>query len=338
MAILRGFLYSTKVLQYFNCTCFGKTLKYVMLSIFVTSLILCLKLATNFSDIYFLTQPFSSYKRCNINCSEERTSAGYFPKHVHQIFFNAEGRGMPKNFEEGLLTWQRDHNLKYAFTYTLWNLSMVENLISINYPWMKRTFNGYSQWVQKVDLAKYVILHKYGGLYADLDISSKSRDISELYGKVSKETNVILYETQPFGIGGDFFLSKPTDPYFCEVLCALPQADKWYVLPYVTTMMSTGPLYLTVRYRTFHDQRTIKVLSSDELAPFIRHTKGATWHQLDGTIMWWIFCHRKDVSSYLQQHALIFLSVVLFLVTLSMCLVFKRRIHLIMKRRCFSRI
>ena len=47
---------------------------------------------------------------------------------------------------------------------------MAEDLIQTHYPWFMDTFQGYDMEVKKADAARVFILHRYGGLYLDLDV------------------------------------------------------------------------------------------------------------------------------------------------------------------------
>ena len=50
------------------------------------------------------------------------------------------------------------------------NMSMAEDLIQMHYPWFWDTFTAYDMEVKKADAARVFILHRYGGLYLDLDV------------------------------------------------------------------------------------------------------------------------------------------------------------------------
>lgn len=45
------------------------------------------------------------------------------------------------------------------------NLKLIEN----DYPWFLETFNKYPKNIHRVDIVRYFILDKYGGIYADMD-------------------------------------------------------------------------------------------------------------------------------------------------------------------------
>src|SRR5437868_4106817 len=61
------------------------------------------------------------------------------------------------------------------WTYFFWTDSDNLRLIQDHYPDHLRLYNGYSAWashLQRADVIRYFILHRYGGVYVDLDFES----------------------------------------------------------------------------------------------------------------------------------------------------------------------
>lgn len=52
------------------------------------------------------------------------------------------------------------HHKEQPWQYVLWDLPAVEALVREDYPELWPTFHGYNHWVQRADVARYVILHK----------------------------------------------------------------------------------------------------------------------------------------------------------------------------------
>lgn len=56
-----------------------------------------------------------------------------------------------------------------TYQYMMWTDEDLNNLIKTDFPEYLEMFQGYDQNIKRVDIARYFILHKYGGIYADMD-------------------------------------------------------------------------------------------------------------------------------------------------------------------------
>lgn len=240
------------------------------------------------------------------------------PKHIHQMFFYKTDKQIPKRLEDARLTWR---NMQTGFQYTLWNETMVLDLIASKYPKLLALYGSYQHWVRQADVARYIVLYEHGGVYIDLDIKSIGSSLLDLYTTEKNTSGVILYLTHPRTVSNDFMVAKKRHPFLKHVLCGLRQANRWYILPYVTTMMSTGPLFLNSRYNSYSPKTDIEVIESSALSKYVKHIEGASWHQIDGKVIWWVFVHRRKIMKY-------FISVITFVTFLVIVLLLKRRCHL----------
>ena len=55
------------------------------------------------------------------------------------------------------------------FEYKMWTDEDNENLIKTDYPWFLDTYTKYENKINRIDIVRYFILDKYGGIYADMD-------------------------------------------------------------------------------------------------------------------------------------------------------------------------
>jgi mannosyltransferase OCH1-like enzyme len=53
--------------------------------------------------------------------------------------------------------------------YKLWTDEDLETLIKEHFPWFYPTYIGYDQHIKRIDAARYFVLYKHGGMYADMD-------------------------------------------------------------------------------------------------------------------------------------------------------------------------
>ena len=92
------------------------------------------------------------------------------PRIVHQTYTSETL--IPTCLASGYNAWKTfctDEN----FTYMFWSDASLEALIRESYPQHLSLFLGFAYTIQRVDFARYCILHKYGGLYVDLNLEVK---------------------------------------------------------------------------------------------------------------------------------------------------------------------
>ncbi|KAK9806720.1 hypothetical protein WJX72_000551 [[Myrmecia] bisecta] len=97
------------------------------------------------------------------------------PRILHQIFLDGleeleresarPGTKFPKEWRLSCL--QVHQHWEYHF----WDLEAAEDLLRERYPWFLRTFQRYPNTVMKGDALRPFILHAYGGMYLDMDVS-----------------------------------------------------------------------------------------------------------------------------------------------------------------------
>ena len=88
------------------------------------------------------------------------------PKLIHQIWFQGEN-----NIPPHLKIYQNKCRSMYSnWDYKFWDKENIELLIKKEYNYLWETYTYYPKLIQKIDLAKYIILHKYGGFYLDMDV------------------------------------------------------------------------------------------------------------------------------------------------------------------------
>ena len=235
-----------------------------------------------------------SYIECLDGVSKTRSK--YIPKLIHQMFFNISNEKIPDHLVDAQLSWTK---VNPDFQYILWNASMVEELMKQKYPSYLEVYRSYTHWVQRADFARYFVLHQHGGIYADIDIECV-RNMSTLNRTLPTNAEFVMYWTTPYGVSNDFLISRPGDPFITTVINGLARANRWYVLPYLTVFFSTGPAYLYARYLSYVDKQNIHILSNEEMLDYLFHEPGASWHEVDGKILWWIYEHIQLITVLLS--------------------------------------
>lgn len=86
------------------------------------------------------------------------------PRIVHQTWKTLE---VPERWKSSQIEWKKLHP---DWEYRLWSDADLRNLILSDYSWFIPTYDSFKHNIQRVDVARSFILHKYGGVYSDLDI------------------------------------------------------------------------------------------------------------------------------------------------------------------------
>lgn len=91
--------------------------------------------------------------------------------------------------------------------------------------------------------------------------------------------------------------SVPQHPFFLRVIESLQQYDHHWLLPYITIMYSTGPLFLSVVWKEYmqdypSEMIRVRVLMPDEYMKhswsFFTHHIGNSWHGNDAHFIFWV--------------------------------------------------
>jgi len=85
------------------------------------------------------------------------------PRIIHQTW---KTDVLPEKFRAFAASW-RERNV--GWTYRLWSDRELLEFIAAHYPAYLDIYCSYRQGVQRADAARYMLLHHFGGIYADID-------------------------------------------------------------------------------------------------------------------------------------------------------------------------
>jgi hypothetical protein len=89
-------------------------------------------------------------------------------------------------------------------------------------------------------------------------------------------------------------------PFFLRVIDLLQSYDRSWLLPYITVMYSTGPLFLSVIWKEYMadnpaEAARVRILMLDEYNrhswSFFTHHVGNSWHGKDARLIFWMGQH-----------------------------------------------
>ena len=208
-----------------------------------------------------------------------------FPRIVHQTW---KSYSVPAKWLRYRTECRR---LNPDYNFTLWNDADLEKFIASKYPWFLSTYKGYPYHIERVDSARYFILHYYGGVYIDLDIRCKL-PFDDILQQVPADGDTVLGATAPLGVTNSMMISKPRHPFMLFTISRLQSVNRWYVFPYFTIMLSTGPLMVWRTYKAYPCKENVLVLTvEDHTQKYFAHTHGSTWKTWDDPIWRWIGRH-----------------------------------------------
>ncbi|BGO92758.1 hypothetical protein NBRC10512_007877 [Rhodotorula toruloides] len=177
------------------------------------------------------------------------------------------------------------------YEFRLWSDAASRAFIAEHYPWFLSTFDGYTYPIQRADVIRYFVLHKFGGIYMDLDIGCR-RNLDPL-----RYFRVILPQTIPVGVSNDLMFAEPAHPFMDLVIHNLITFDHTYGTNYPTVMFSTGPMFLSAVYGMWPKdtpdgvERQVRVLprrwygknapATEMEDSYFDHYYGSSWHADD---------------------------------------------------------
>lgn len=197
------------------------------------------------------------------------------PKIIHQTYKTTE---IPAVWKAGQ---QACVDLHPDYQYILWTDEMAREFILEEFPWFLKTWDGYKYPIERADAIRYFVLVHYGGVYIDLDDGCQ-RKLDPLLA-----VPAFVRKTLPTGISNDVMGSVPNHPFFRKVLESLEKYDKNWLVPYITIMYSTGPLFLSVVWKQYKrwgvpESGKVRILFPGDYKTnehsFFSISEGSSWH------------------------------------------------------------
>ncbi len=185
---------------------------------------------------------------------EEKNEIEIVPKIIHQIWI---GSKVPKKYSKWRKSW-----LKYnpQYKYILWDEQKILKIGLINEKLFKQAKNP----AIKSDIARYEILYKYGGIYADTDFEALRAIDTKLLSKSFVSCNMFDYKPN---IANGFIISEPKFFLFKELLLNLSKYKK--NMSPLEILDFSGATYLTkIIFKNKEKLKNIVLLPSKYFYPW----------------------------------------------------------------------
>lgn len=216
------------------------------------------------------------------------------PKIIHQTWKTLE---VPEKWKESHEAWRLLEGWEYKF----WTDEDNRRLIDENYNWFLEKYDSYKFNIQRVDAARYFILHKYGGVYCDLDLVPVN-DFNSFF-EAYQSHDVVLSKNRPGNDHGSqnltnaIMMSKPGSQFWVHVWELLNDPFKVHgwkrplaKTHYFHVLFTTGPGVISDAYHTWTDNENAVCIPGTILQPEIgqqdpaskiKTLEGSSWLKSD---------------------------------------------------------
>jgi hypothetical protein len=221
------------------------------------------------------------------------------PRLIHQTWKTDD---LPAEFRAYSATW-RDRNP--GWTWRFWSDRDLLEFVAACYPAYLELFRGYRQGVQRADAGRYLLLHHFGGIYADMDT-----ECLQSLEPIASENRVILCE-EPITHCSEMATCRGFTSVLFNGVMASPAGHPFW--PHLLARMadarhasdvldSTGPYLLTGAALSFPDKGAVRMEDANYFNPVdrngnpplhfngqksysIHHWAGTWWHKVEAP--WW---------------------------------------------------
>ena len=177
---------------------------------------------------------------------------------------------VPARFEGWVASWQR-HNP--GWTRMFWNDRMLVDFVAEHYPDFLKTYCSYEAGIMRADAARYMLLHHFGGVYADLDCECVAP-----FAPIMAEDRVVLCCEPPLHTAEQARFRGLPHLLFNGTMASPPGHAFWpHLMSYLPNLVqakdvldATGPCVLTSAQLSFCGQTSLVIHPSSLFAPFDR--------------------------------------------------------------------
>lgn len=216
------------------------------------------------------------------------------PKIIHQI---ALGNSSLAKYSDAMESCRQFHP---GWEFKLWMEANATEFMESYYPDIAPHYTGYFQNIQRANVLRYAVLHKYGGVYLDLDITC----LVDFESTSLMSLSFVSPGAHPAGVNNALIVAKPNHGFLSHLLAAVPRHDlAWRLpmrLPYIENMLSTGCMFFSNQWIKYAEayidgeaSDPVRVLANEDgdiaphmlrgvvTTPIVRHGGASSWHGWD---------------------------------------------------------
>lgn len=232
--------------------------------------------------------------------TDTKTPQEPIPKIIHQLWKddNLSTYSVRASYD----TWKTTME-PFNYTVKLWTDEDILELIKTEYSWLLSTYEGYAQNIQRADVARLVVVHAEGGIYADLDVYPRSTEEMTCVQSLGLQA-IFAPTSSTLGLSNHFFMAQRGSSFLEWALREAKRrggaTSKRILLPYLQVFWSTGPIMVTHAfhqyawmYSTLH--HGVALLDEGYARKLFGHAAGRSWHGSDGQFLNYVSDHLGTV-------------------------------------------
>ena len=190
---------------------------------------------------------------------------------IHQIWFTTiQSKSKTKKMYNSLKLYRNSWD-KCGWNRYEWTKENCLSLIRIYYKKYYKMFKSYPYEIQRCDVARYFILHRYGGVYADMDYYC-NKNINDIFKEYNND--VYFVETpntlsNEESVSNSLIYSKRKHPFW-EFLFEelMEKQNNIYLSRHFTIMFTTGPCMIANVYNRYKYKLRLKSLPWKRFHPY----------------------------------------------------------------------
>ncbi len=224
------------------------------------------------------------------------------PKLVHLTY---KTQDLPTHWKPSLQRW-KELGWQVMFHTDATNDKLVQN----EYPEYLNKYLSFKYPIEKVDMVRLCFLHKWGGVYCDLDLYPAY----DFYDEIKdNECSLLCSPMDSKTFTNMFMAGKAGHPFWIEYLDAISvQPPFWALGKHLHVMTTTGPLKMhSIASKTFSSyvklssdwiKCTVCDLEGEEDCPGVCRegkllvVKGQSWNGWDSKLYNWFYCNRIQLE------------------------------------------
>ncbi|CAG7947147.1 unnamed protein product [Penicillium nalgiovense] len=230
--------------------------------------------------------------------NDSHSAVPKIPNVVHQIWKTTDLQTYSTQMTASHDSWKQTLE-PLNYTINLWTDDDILQLINGSYPWLLSTYEGYPQNIQRADMARLLVIHAEGGIYADLDVYPTSATQIQCLQRLNLEA-IFAPVSGTLGLSNHFFMAEPRSTFLQWALYEGKRrggaTSRFIPIPYLRVFWSTGPTMVTAAFRKYAWlygtlQNNLGLLDDGYSTAVIQHKAGRSWHGSDGRALNYIADH-----------------------------------------------